>query len=111
MYCYSGNPGQALCHGRTETRCRGVVHRETRCRRRTRIVEGARVGDFPGCEVHGVKGVNGQFAIAQGHRAMFQERLEQAGALVVLAHLVEVALEVGVVPAPSNGSAIGIARD
>ena len=61
------------------------------------VVEVVWVGD-PACgEPDGVDGFYGKLAIAEGHRAMLEEHLEEAVALVEAAHFVQDALDGGVV--------------
>ena len=96
--------------GSTEGGARGVELRQARDRGRSRIVEAVVVDDLARHEVDGREGVNGKLAIAQRHRAVLEEGLKLAVALVELASLEEDAVDVRVDPIPLDGSAIGVGR-
>ena len=97
-------------------RRRGVG--ESLSRGRTRIIEVVRrlptreaVGHSARGEPNGIEGFNGYAAIGQCDSAMFEEKLEQAGALVVAACLVERTVDVRVIAVPLYRCTIGVLRD
>ena len=61
-----------------------------------------RVIDLARDEVGGIEGINGQLAIGERSRAVLEPGLKEARALVEATHLVQIALDMGVIPIPNN---------
>ena len=75
--------------------------------RRARVVEGPFVGDVASDEVDGVWVFNRQPPVGERHGAIVEERLEEAGLLIVLADLEEEAEDGGIAAIPAKADLVG----